>query len=561
MLSLLRLRNIAIFDEVEFDFVDGLNVITGQTGAGKSITLKGLELLSGGKASADLVRSGSDKCEVEGIFEISASLCADLEIDPELVDEGELVVRRVILSSGKSRAYLGSKLVSQAELKRIGWRLIDITGQHYQHRLLDKKNYRPLLDSFGVSTELLDQCREAFSAWGEAKRKRTEFEEQSREKSDYLRRISFEAEELSEFALRDGEKAELEATLGQQEAIESLKLTAEKGFDLLESDQGVTAQLARYVNELRAASESSARFAPVLELVESSELQLEEAAAELRGLAGGLELNPEELEKMRCRLTDLIRLERKYGKSEIELLSYFSEISSEVELYQSGQFDIDKLIEAEQQAHDHLKMIEKKLTAERKEMASALSAQVVKELKQLDMKKARFEAKVVSGESGRDGADEVEFLLAANPGEPARALEKVASGGEISRVLLILKTLLSAKTGPVLQVFDEIDSGAGGAVAQTIGEKLQLISKRTQVLLVTHAPQVAALADQHFFVSKQSDSKKTLARVDVLNLDGRVEEVARMLAGKNISGNFINSARELIGLEAGGKKKSVKTGT
>lgn len=263
---------------------------------------------------------------------------------------------------------------------------------------------------------------------------------------------------------------------------------------------------------------------------------------------------------MRSRLTDLIRLERKYGKSEAELLSYFQEISAEVELYQSGQFDADKLIEAEQKAHENLKKVEKKLTAERKEMAAALSAQVIKELKQLDMKKARFEAKVVAGESSRDGADEVEFLLAANPGEPARALEKVASGGEISRVLLILKTLLSAKTGPVLQVFDEIDSGSGGAVAQTIGEKLQLISRRTQVLLVTHAPQVAALADHHFYVSKQSDSKKTLASVDLLDLEGRVEEVARMLAGKNISGNFLSSARELIGIEQKATKKTVNKG-
>ncbi len=561
MISLLRLRNIAIFEEVEFEFTDGLNVITGQTGAGKSITLKGLELLAGGKASADLVRNGSDKCEVEGIFEISPSLCSDLEIEPELVDEGELVVRRVISSSGKSRAYLGGKLVSQAELKRIGWRLIDITGQHYQHRLLDKKNYRPLLDSFGVSTELITQCREAYSNWTETKRKRREFEEQSREKTDYLRRITFEAEELSDFALTKGEKSELEDTLGQQEAVENLKHTSEEGLELLESDQGIIIQLAKYLNQLRSATESSAKFAPALELVQSSELQLQEAASELRAAAGGLEINPEDLENMRSRLTDLIRLERKYGKSETELLDYFQSISAEVELYQSGQFDADKLIEAEQQAHDKLRKVEKKLTAERKEMAKALSAQVIKELKQLDMKKARFEAKIIAGESSKDGADEVEFLLAANPGEPARALEKVASGGEISRVLLILKTLLSAKTGPVLQVFDEIDSGSGGAVAQTIGEKLQLISRRTQVLLVTHAPQVAALADHHFYVSKQSDSKKTLASVDFLDLEGRVEEVARMLAGKNVSGNFLSSARELIGIEQKTTKKTVNKGS
>ncbi len=544
MLSLLKMKNIAIFDDVEIEFNEGLNIITGETGAGKSITLKAIELLSGGRASSELVRNGAESCEIQGMFELEPKLMESLGVND--AGDGELVIRRKISKSGRGKIYVCGNIVSQAELKRIGEQLIDFSGQHYQQTLLDTKNYRSLLDSFGVDRKILEEVTRAYQDWKELNTKRKELEDRSKEKDEYLRRIAFEKEELDAFCLTKNEKTELEDTLKQQESVESLSQTAAKGLELLDSESGIVIQLSRYLRELRESASNSEAFKEAANLVESAELQLGEAVGELRAAGDSLSLDPETLETMRQRFTEIVRLERKYGKDVNELATYLELISSELELLESGEQNAETLRRKEDAALEKLTLAQTKLTKNRQKISKALSTAVDTELKNLDMKKARFKVELSKGNPSPEGIDSVEFLLAANPGEPFRPLQKVASGGELSRVVLILKTLLNSKSSAVLQVFDEVDSGVGGAVAYTIGEKLKVVSSKSQVILVTHSPQVAAFADKHHYVSKKTESGRTSAFAKDLIEVERVGEVARMLAGKNVSGNFIDSAKELI---------------
>ena len=544
MLSLLKMKNIAIFDDIEIEFNEGLNIITGETGAGKSITLKAIELLSGGRASSELVRNGAESCEIQGLFELDPKFLESLGLNDS--GDGELVIRRQISKSGRGKIYVCGNIVSQAELKSIGAKLIDFSGQHYQQTLLDAKNYRSLLDSFGVDPKLLASVSKAYHDWKNINSRRKELEDDSKEKDEYLRRIAFEKEELDAFCLLKNEKSELEETLRQQESVESLSQSAAKGLELLDSENGIVIQLSRYLRELREAASTSENFKEAANLVESAELQLGEAVSELRSAGDSLTLDPDTLETMRQRFTDIVRLERKYGKDINELLNYLELISNELGLLESGEQDAEALRKKEDEALKILNAAQNKLTKNRTKVSKALSEAIDSELKNLDMKKARFKIELDKGVLSPEGIDSVEFLLAANPGEPFRPLQKVASGGELSRVVLILKTLLNSKSPAVLQVFDEVDSGVGGSVAYTIGEKLKVVSSKSQVILVTHSPQVAAFADKHYYVSKKTVSGRTSAFAkDLVKVD-RVGEVARMLAGKNVSGNFIDSAKELI---------------
>jgi DNA repair protein RecN (Recombination protein N) len=556
MLHFIRLKNLAIVSELELEFGSGMNIITGETGSGKSLILKGLELLRGAKASADLIRAGCERAEIEAQFLLDerarertlSDLREEFEWADEVLAEGEIVLRRVIDQNGRGKIYINGRLSSRVELETFAEALFDITGQHSQQRLLDRRFHLLCLDQFGVKKELLEAVADSFARYSEVFRRYEKARVESSAQAEHLRRLAFERDELKEFGLKAGEREELEAELKRASSVEALSAGVQELLQLLEGEEGagleplsgkfdqVLSKLVRFDDGLRE----------LLELSSAVVAQLSEVRLAVEHYAARLEVDPERLEALRSRLSDLARLERKYGKSVDDLIPYFVRISEELALYESGAYDLGKLEKELAALKQELNERESLLTAERRRVSEKLSRAVEKGLSDLDMKKARFSIQLEPARSSELGADSVQFFLAANPGEPAAPLAEVASGGELSRVLLVLKNLLNEQTTPVLQVFDEIDVGVGGATAQVLGEKLKALTPRFQLIVVTHAPQIAALGDRHLVIEKRSTKTTTEVFASALSKDERVAEVARMLAGKDVTEEFISSARRLF---------------
>jgi len=556
VLQFLRLKNIAIVSELELEFDAGMNIITGETGSGKSLLLRGLELLRGGKASADLVRAGSDRAEIEAQFILTpearertlSDLREDFEWADEVLGEEEIVLRRTIDANGRGKIAINGRLSTRAELETVSSCLFDITGQHSQQRLLDEKFHRLCLDQFGVSRELLTKVRDAFEIWHELARRYEKVTSESSERVNKLRSLTFERDELSELALRSGEREELELELKRASSLESLTAGVQELLLVFEGEDGVGLELQ--LGRLEQLVAKLARLDPSLvgiqNLTDALAAQSSELRLEVERYASSLETDPERLEALRSRLSDIARIERKYGRNPEELIAYLAKISEELALHESGAYDLEKLQKELSLAREKLTELEQLLTADRKKVAVKLAKAVEKGLAELDMKRAKFSVNLSESRSSEFGADLVQFYLAANPGEPSHSLSDVASGGELSRLLLVLKNLLNEQTTPVLQIFDEIDVGVGGATSQVLGEKLKSLSPRFQVIAVTHAPQIAALGDKHIVVSKESTASRTNVVAQTLSQDERVMEIARMLAGKDVTEQFVKSAKELL---------------
>ncbi len=561
------MKNIAIVSDLEIEFGPGLNVITGETGSGKSLILKGLELLRGGRASADLLRSGAQRGEIEALFLLDpdirertlSELREEYEWAEEVLCEDEVVLRRVIDATGRGKITINARLSTRAELEAVSGALFDITGQHSQQKLLNGRFHLQCLDQFGVSKELLSDTRSHFSQWNEVQKRLEKARAESHNNQEILRRLKFEREELQEAALVPNEREHLESEIRKASSIEALSSGISETLQILDGDgEGVESSVTRLSGMLSKLRRYDASLEAGEMLAESIDAQLSELRLYLENYLSKLEIDPEQIEEMRQRLSLISKLERKYSRSLPELISYHEEIQHELSLYDNGAYDLDKLSKEVEQLRKKLTEVEERLSEERRNAAKTLATAVEKGLAELEMKRARFIIKVDKGRSSELGADDVEFLLAANPGEPASALGEVASGGELSRVLLVLKTLLNEQTTPVLQVFDEIDVGVGGATAQIIGEQLKGLSSRFQVLVVTHAPQVAALANTHLVVSKETSESRTDVLLRTLGSEDRVMEIARMLAGKDVTEQFIRSAEELVHGTKGGvsRKKS-----
>lgn len=561
MLCTLRTRNLAIVDELEIEFLPGLNVITGETGAGKSIVLKAIELLTGKRTSAEILRAGTDKCEIEGLFTLPDTTRQELaNLNDEVQDlatADELLIRRTIDQSGRSKFYLNGSLTTAGVLQHLSIHLLDITGQHSQVGMLDSESHRRLLDEFGVPLELRVAVKAQYQIYSEAKRRLESFVQEASKREEYLHRIRFEREELEQLALEDGEEERIEDELKRLSNVEVVAASLDDALQMIESsDGGIELELTRLHTTLSRLADLDSHLAAACSLTQSAALQIEETHLELTRYAAKLQADPERLEMLRERISEIKRIKRKYQKAIPELLQHLASICQDLDAYDSGAVNEKTLREQLLTVTAALEVSEQALTAARKSAAQKLAKLVESGLAELEMKRARFEVSVQEKERTSYGSDAVQFLLAANPGEPFRDLDKVASGGELARLLLVLKTILNEQAGPVLQVYDEVDTGIGGAVSQIVGEKLKAVSKKAQVIVVTHAPQIAAFADQHLQLSKHVKNSETFVVAKALSSEEQVKELARMLAGKKITANFEDSARELLAQSSQSQKKS-----
>lgn len=551
MLSTLRIQNLAIVESLEIEFLHGLNVLTGETGAGKSIILKAIELLCGRRAGPDLVRTGADRCTIEGMFELTeAAKSLVIAESPELADDlegDELLIRRVVDRSGKSKFSLNGQLTTSSLVQRISPTLIDITGQHQQQTLLDPDRHLAVLDSAGVPEALREETAALYRKWNDAQRALDRFLHDEGARAAHIERISAEQQELLEAGVRVGLRQELEAEMTRLSSVEHLSGVLNRALTLLEEgDENVHTM----VRTLSGVLHDGLRYDPALgapvELVDTAAVHLAEAKIALDEYGSRLEADPSRLEELRAQISVLARLERKYNRREEELVHYLEEISTELQSIARGEQSETHLRAALTAATAELRAAEKKLSQCRQKVASSLSKAVQSGLRELGMKRAEFSIPVTVAPSSATGADGVQFLLTANPGEPPRPIDKVASGGELSRILLVLKTTLNERNGALTQIFDEVDTGISGAVSQIVGGRLAEVARHAQVILVTHSPQVAAFADAHFVIAKNTKKDRTATTVELLERSGRIAQLAAMLGGKQTSKSFEQSAAELI---------------
>jgi DNA repair protein RecN (Recombination protein N) len=562
MLKELNIKNFAIIENLRVEFTPGLCVFTGETGAGKSIVVDALNLVLGERASADLIRTGADEAVVEAAFELDARGMKDAAVllggqGIEVTDGEDLIVRRVLSSSGKNKIYINGSLANLNTLAALGAGLADIHGQHEHQSLLSLDRQLELLDSFGGLEGLREEVGGIYRKLMDVRKDYAELEAGERDRAQREDMLRFQKNEIEASLLEPGEDAELAAeqkVLANSEKLAGLAAMADEA--LYSADGSAMENLKKVIDGLVVVTEFDSRLAGTLELCQSARVQLEEAAREISSYREGLEFDPGRLEQIGDRLDMIQKLKRKYGRTVEEIIEFGAKASSELERMERSTEEIEKLKSEIQLIKFGLTDKANELTKKRTAAARSLEKKVEAELGSLGMKKTAFSV-TLSQEQGGDtlnglklgpsGTDRAEFLIAPNPGEEPKPLAKIASGGELSRIMLALKTILVEGDGIPTVVFDEVDAGIGGAVAEEVGRKLKRVAAKRQVFCITHLAQIACMADSHYGVSKSVKKDRTTTEVRLLDSRERVDEIARMLGGKTITDATIKHAEEMIG--------------
>ncbi len=555
MLSELHIENFALVDRQSISFGPGLNVISGETGSGKSIVLSAIQFLLGEKLKTSPLRAGAEHGEVQGLFQLdhlSPAACAAL---PDIVrdDDGaarELSVVRSLNKSGKNKVFLNGRLANVGLLEEVMARLVNICGQNHHVRLLDQRYHLETLDGFVGHTAQLSEFRGQFEQWRELSRTLSEIERSVSEHRAREEQLRETVNELEAARLTPGLRAELEnrvRTLGNAERVTE---ASQRATSAISEEGGVSGQMQRLQVEVSEIEKLDPSFSSVAQNFASARRELREFEFALQRYVSQLNIDDERLAALREQLAEVARLERKYRRNDSELIELLAE--SRAFLSEVGGADRVQALRSE------LKTLEgvlaegvQRLRTARLAGAKKLARAVETGLADVAMSGSSFKVDLVEASLGVSGADRVEFLLSSNKGEPPRALREIASGGELSRILLVLKQVLSDRTGVNILVFDEVDSGISGAVARAVGKKLKALASSSQVICVTHLPQVASLADHHFLVGKHSIREssrveRTVTQISPIEGDGRVDEIARMLAGYKVTAAARESARELL---------------
>ena len=566
MLVELAVENYAVIEKARVRFHPGLNLLTGETGSGKSIVVDALGLLLGGRASPEMIRSGAERARISGIFEVAespalAKLLEDAGIEME---DRELLVEREI-QAGKSRAFVGNRPATAALLRDLAVHLGDIHGQHDQQQLFSPAVQCDMLDAFAGAADLAAQVAETYLAWRRAAVECAELESSAQEQLRLADLWAFQRQEIEAVAPHPGEDAELENERRVLRNVVRLQELAGGAYAALYEDPAsASAQLgtiAKRLEELARIDESAREMFTQLQ---PATIALQETAHSLRHYLGKLEADPGRLDEVEDRLAALEKLKRKYGASVEQVLQFLEQVRSHltaVETADDRRSVLQKEVAAFAQAYE---TAAKKLSARRKEAAVQLGKRVEQELAALAMEKTRIEIRVVTNvvtdmdpaEWSERGIDTVVFLIAPNLGEELKPLDKIASGGELSRVALALKTCTAApatarkKDLPRTLVFDEVDAGVGGSAAEAVGRRLKKLSGANQVICVTHLPQIAGFADHHYFVEKHSEHGRTIASIEELAPDARTREIGRMLSGERITQEALRHAEQLLKMAA-----------
>lgn len=560
MLRELSIRNLAVIEHVSIAFDSGFHVLTGETGAGKSILIDALSLAIGGRGTADIVRYGCDKAEIEALFEppaghpvwdVLASL--GIEADPDEM----LVIRRELTAQGKSISRVNGRIVNLSMLREIGECLVNIHGQHEHQSLLKTERHLEWLDDYAgeALAGRKRKYREVYRQYMDARSRLRELEDVSRQQMQMLDLYKFQLEEIDAARLTPGEDEELQDERRRLAHAERIMQHASEAYELLYGPSGLEA-LAKAVSRLEDIHQYDASLGPMLEQLQSAYYQAEDAAFQLRDYRERIEANPERLAEIEDRLDQINGLKRKYGEQIEDILAYRNKIAADIDKMENRDEHLQRLREDEQRLYEQAHELALGLSDMRRLAAERLAREIENELRELHMERTTFKVQLDQPQDNAAGAakltengiDEAMFLFSANPGEPPKPLAKIASGGEMSRIMLALKAVFAAIDGVPVLIFDEVDTGVSGRAAQAIAEKLSKLSRRCQVFAITHLPQVACMADHHYGIRKSAEDGRTTTSVKKLEVSERVEELARMLGGVEVTDKTRHHAQEMLDL-------------
>lgn len=559
MIQELSVKDFAIISKLNLQFKEGMTVLTGETGAGKSIIIDAMGLLVGGRGSIDFIREGAEKCRIEGAFHINQNLRSIqqhlVELGIELPDE-TLILQREIFKSGRNSCRINGQLVNTKILREVGRRLVDIHGQNEHQELMDPTQHLMLLDKFDENRiqPALKKYQMTFEEYQKLREKIETYQTHEKEFAQRMDMLRFQYAEISSADLEVGEEEALLEERGKLINYQRIVQALSNSYGILEGDEEqVLNVLGIAMNELETIEDLDKEYQEASELVKTAYFNLQEVAGQLSGLLDQLELDETRLVAIEERLDTIRQLKRKYGETVAEVLAYLDIIEKELNLTENQTEDLETLEKEFSRLTEQLTQESQMLTYLREEVAQTLETQILLQLKGLYMDKTQF--KVVFEKSKADfrllGQDRIEFYISTNVGESLKPLVKVASGGELSRIMLALKTIFSQSQAITSIIFDEVDTGVSGRVAQAIAEKIHQIGLNSQVLCISHLPQVAAVADTQYYIEKKVKEDRTETSVRELSFEERTQEVARMLSGSEITELTLEHARELLELAHG----------
>ncbi|MGI9534202.1 MAG: DNA repair protein RecN [Thermodesulfobacteriota bacterium] len=549
MLVQLSLTNYAIIDSLTVEFVNGLNIITGETGTGKSIIVDAINILLGDKVTSDIVKTGFDEATIEALFDINRNkeLVKKIKEQGFNVNEGQLLIKRVISLGGRGKVFINGSLATLNILSDITGDIVDIFSQHEHQSLLKSNNHIKYLDSYSDNFPLFEEYKNSYFEYSYIKNKLEQAQTNTKDQTEKEEFLKYQLNELNNAKLQIGEDKELESEEKLLSNSEKISSALNNSYSsIYESELSAYNTIKNSSKEIKEISGMDPRLSSINDSINSILFELEEASFGLRDYFSNIESNPQRLEEINERLAEINDVKRKYSGTIEEILAKKVSISEELADLTDVDITVDQLKQKCEQGLNKINFLAKELSLNRKEASRDLIDFFAKEAEHVGLKGAMLDIQIEDKPVSSDGTDKISFLFSANPGENPKPLNKVASGGELSRIMLLLKELISNKEMGSILIFDEADSGIGGITAETIGKKIKTLSKNNQVICITHLPQVAKFANAHFRVSKSFEDDSTNVTIDRLSNNDRIEEISRMLSGENITMKTLEAAREML---------------
>ena len=550
MLLEISIKNFAIIESISLNFEQGMTVLTGETGAGKSIIIDAMNMMLGARATIEVIRHGAPKAEIEGLFSIECNRALEEIFDEQGLElSDEIIIRREILQNGRSISRVNGQMVNLSVLRTIGQQLVDIHGQHDQEELMRPHRHIQMLDEFGDTSffELKEAYQMSFDNYRRMRKQVLDIKKNQQEHKARIEMLEFQMAEIEAANLKAGEDVTLNQERDRLLNHKHIADTLTNAYSMLDNEEfSSLANVRSAMNDMESLEEFDPEYREISGTLSESYYVLEDITKRLESIIDDLDFDGNRLMQVESRLDLIHTITRKYGGSVDDVLEYFAKITDEYNLLTGNNLSSEDMEIELKKLEKNLVDLAGQVAQARHKIAQDLEAEIKQELQDLYMEKAQFQVRFSKGKFSREGNESVEFYISTNPGEDFKPLVKVASGGELSRLMLAIKSAFSRKEGKTSIVFDEVDTGVSGRVAQAIAQKIHKIGQNGQVLAISHLPQVIAIADYQFFIEKISNEHSTVSTVRLLTVEERIEEVAKMLAGENVTEAALNQARELL---------------
>ena len=550
MLLEISIKNFAIIESISLNFEKGMTVLTGETGAGKSIIIDAMNMMLGARATTEVIRHGAPKAEIEGLFSIESNRALEDIFDEQGLElSDEIIIRREILQNGRSISRVNGQMVNLSVLRTIGQQLVDIHGQHDQEELMRPHRHIQMLDEFGDTSffELKEAYQMSFDNYRRMRKQVLDIKKNQQEHKALIEMLEFQMAEIEAANLKAGEDVTLNQERDRLLNHKHIADTLTNAYSMLDNEEfSSLANVRSAMNDMESLEEFDPEYREISSSLSESYYVLEDITKRLESIIDDLDFDGNRLMQVESRLDLIHTITRKYGGSVNDVLEYFAKITDEYNLLTGNNLSSEDMEIELKKLEKNLVDLAGQVAQARHKIAQDLEAEIKQELQDLFMEKAQFQVRFSQGKFSREGNESIEFYISTNPGEDFKPLVKVASGGELSRLMLAIKSAFSRKEGKTSIVFDEVDTGVSGRVAQAIAQKIHKIGQNGQVLAISHLPQVIAIADYQFFIEKISNEHSTVSTVRLLTVEERIEEVAKMLAGENVTEAALTQARELL---------------